>query len=73
MVSAALTTVFLAGCAGSSDLPPLAEDHPANPAAAEAPPSRYSDTLTAAAVPPVTAPSATQPAGQDHGGHHEHH
>jgi hypothetical protein len=55
-------SLFAAGCAGDASLPPLADDHPANPAAPTAPLERAT-TLTSATAP-ATAPRtpATKPA-----------
>jgi hypothetical protein len=74
-----LAAALLGGCAGAvrTELP--APDHPANPAAAEAPPP--SPTMTLAHRSPMTGgpevegvvpPQVGKPGGSDHSGHPGH-
>jgi hypothetical protein len=63
--------VVVLGCAAGGSHEPLPLDHPANPAGAEAPVPRYSQTLTIGGVP--QSQPETQPGAPDHGGDHAHH
>lgn len=66
----ALAVLLVAGCGARYTEPPLASDHPANPAAAPSPVSPRSPTLDLAAAEPIT-PVAVRvpvaPAGHEHG------
>jgi hypothetical protein len=66
----AVLLVF-AGCAGEPRAEPLANNHPANPAAAEAPPPTLSQTLAVREAPPATAPESSMATMHDmqHMGH----
>ena len=70
--AAALAPVLALGCATTVDtqLPP---DHPANPAAAEAPLPQYSRTLQVGTTQPASAAAPQSPAAPERGGHHAHH
>jgi hypothetical protein len=72
-IVAALGPPILAlGCAAGVSREPLPPDHPANPAAAEAPAPQHSQTLVAGAAP--QGQPQTQPApSPEHGGDHAHH
>jgi hypothetical protein len=71
LVAALGPPVVALGCAATPSREPLPADHPANPAAAEAPAPRYSQTLGVGAAPSQQA--QTQPGAGDHGGDHAHH
>jgi hypothetical protein len=55
--------LLLVGCAADQSMPPLGDDHPANPAAPTAPLERSTTLATSAATEPATKPAtATEPA-----------
>ena len=71
IVAALGPPVLALGCAAGVSRQPLPADHPANPAAAEAPMPRYSQTLLVGAAP--QGQPQTQPDAPEHGGDHAHH
>ena len=60
-----LTGLLLVGCAAQSPMPQLSPDHPANPAAAEAPVAIRSDTLS---MNQDAVPVSAKPAMEDMAG-----